>query len=195
MKSKALVQLVLLCCLFLPFSIALAQDSPADQAAAQKAWVEYMTPGTAHKMLAESNGEWKFKMSMWMKPDAEPMVSEGTVSYEMIIGGRYQKAIYKGSFMGMPFEGWSMTGVDNMTHEITSIWYDNLGTGTSISKGTYDKATNTVTLRGSSLDPMTGKDAPFKQTVQFLSKDKQLMKYYMVNGDKEFKTMEVESWR
>ena len=35
--------------------------------------------------------------------------------------------------MGMPFNGLSLEGYDNAKKEFTSIWIDNMGTGTSIS--------------------------------------------------------------
>ena len=57
-----------------------------------KAWTDYMTPGDMHKMLEKSNGTWNTKVTMWMAPGAEPMMSEGTTINEMIMGGRYQKS-------------------------------------------------------------------------------------------------------
>jgi hypothetical protein len=37
---------------------------------------------------------------------------------EMIMGGRYLMGSYKGEMMGMPFEGYSMTGYDNAAKKL-----------------------------------------------------------------------------
>jgi hypothetical protein len=192
MVTKFFFRIIFLCCCVFSIGSLYAQDQQAAAAAAQKAWMEYMTPGPGQKVMAESAGEWKYKMKMWMDPNGDPMVTEGTSSGEMILGGRYLKMVYKGTAMGMPFEGWMILGYDNTTHEVTSVWYDNFGTGTSIAKGTYDAASKTLTLQGSSVDPTTGKDAPYKQTIQSVSKDKQIMINYMISDKKEVKSMEVE---
>ena len=191
MVRKSLLRLSVLCICLLCAAGLFAQDKNADPEAMQKAWMDYMTPGPIHKMWAESAGEWKFKMKMWMNPAAEPMVSEGTSSNEMILGGRYLKSVRKGSMMGMPFEGWSLMGFDNISMEITAVWYDNGGTGTAIAKGTFDQATNTITLHGSAMDPMSKKEKPSRQTFMFIDKNNQLMEYFMIKGDKEIKIVEV----
>jgi hypothetical protein len=51
-------------------------------------------------MLAKSNGTWKAETTMWMAPDAPPMVSNGTATTKMILGGRYQQMTFKGDMMG-----------------------------------------------------------------------------------------------
>src|SRR5688500_12257135 len=90
------------------------QKMSPEQAAMMKKWQEYMTPGEAHAMLAKSNGEWTQDITMWMDPSAPPSKSTGTASNSMILGGRYQQSINKGSFDGMPFEGIGTTAYDNV---------------------------------------------------------------------------------
>ncbi len=55
-------------------------------------WMEYMTPGPMHEMLAKSVGDWKTINKFWMDPAGDPMIVEGTGKTEMILGGRYQKS-------------------------------------------------------------------------------------------------------
>ena len=195
MVTKSLFRFACLCIFLFSCSALLSQDKNADAAAAQKAWMDYMTPGQAHKMMAESEGEWKSKMKVWMDPAGDPMLVEGSNTNEMILGGRFMKSVHHSSMMGMPFEGWSIMGVDNITHEITAVWIDNTGTGTSIGKGTYDKSTNTITLNGTSMNPMSGKEEPFRQTFKFVDKDNQIMEYFVLKDDKEIKVMEATYWR
>jgi len=166
-----------------------------DMAAQQKAWNEYMTPGWAHEMMATHVGEWKSVTTFWMDPSAPPQTMEGTANNEMIMGGRYLKSMNSGVMMGMPFEGMSLEGYDNAKKEFTSVWIDNLGTGTSISTGKYDKATNTITYTGNVYDPMQGMDVKIREVVKIIDKDHHKIEMYnQVNG-KEFKSMEIEFTR
>jgi hypothetical protein len=173
----------------------IAQDEENEMEAGQKAWMEYMTPGSMHEMMAESVGEWKTKSTFWMTPSAEPMVMEGTATYEMILGGRYLKTDHTGTMMGMPFEGINLQGFDNATEKFTSVWFDNLGTGISVSAGIYDADKNSLFFTGSMVDPISGKDIEYKQIVKFIDDNHQVFEMYTEFEGKEYKSMEVEATR
>ncbi len=173
----------------------IAQDEENEMEAGQKAWMEYMTPGSMHEMMAESVGEWKTKSTFWMTPSAEPMVMEGTATYEMILGGRYLKTDHTGTMMGMPFEGINLQGFDNATEKFTSVWFDNLGTGISVSTGIYDADKNSLFFTGSMIDPISGKDIEYKQIVKFIDDNHQVFEMYTEYEGKEYKSMEVEATR
>ncbi len=166
-----------------------AQD---EMSADQKAWMDYMTPGPMHEMMAGSVGEWKSINTFWMDPAGEPMVSEGTVIFEMIMGGRYMKSTHKGMVMGMPFTGMMLQAYDNATREFIAIWIDNLGTGMSVSKGTYDEGTKTLKSTGTMIDPMSGKEVYYRQTVQLIDDNHQVVEMFMLEDGKEFKNMVIE---
>ena len=88
--------------------------SPEEQAM-MAAWEKAMTPGEQHARLAEHfEGIWDTRMSLWMEPGAEPMVSTGTSTSTMILGGRQLKMEFSGTFMDMPFMGIGFTGYDNV---------------------------------------------------------------------------------
>jgi hypothetical protein len=87
---------------------------PVDSATAMKAMMDYATPGEPHKMLAKSNGTWNGEVTMWMAPDAPPSTSKATMVNKMVMDGRYQVSETKGNMMGMPFNGMSTTGYDNV---------------------------------------------------------------------------------
>jgi len=175
--------------------IVIAQDEENEMAVNQKAWMEYMTPGPMHNLMAESVGEWKAKSTFWMTPDAEPLVMEGTATSEMIMDGRYLKTMHKGSMMGMPFEGIMLQGFDNATEKFTSIWIDNLGTGTSVSSGTYEEERNSIFFTGSMVDPVSGKNINFKQVVKFIDDNHQVFEMYQDYEGKDYKSMEVDVTR
>lgn len=155
-------------------------------------WMEYMTPGPMHEMLAKSIGDWKTINKFWMDPAGEPMIVEGTGKTEMILGGRYQKSTHKSMMMGMETEGISITGYDNATQEFTAIWIDNIGTGTAMTKGRYDESTNSIMMNGTMVDPMTKQEMDIREVLTFIDDDHQLFEMYVVDNDKEFKSMEIE---
>ncbi|HSW55926.1 MAG TPA: DUF1579 domain-containing protein [Ignavibacteriaceae bacterium] len=168
-----------------------AQDAE-DQAAQMQIWTEYMTPGPMHQMLASQAGDWKTISRYWMDPAGEPMETEGTGKTEMILGGRYQKSTHKSMMMGMPTEGIFLMGYDNATQEFTAVWIDNIGTGTAVAKGRYDESTNSITLNGAMVDPMSKQEVNFREVLKFLDDDNQLLEMYVVYNDQEFKSMEIE---
>ena len=172
-----------------------AQNEGEDMAAAQNAWMEYMTPGPMHEMMAKSVGEWNTKSSLWMNPGGEPLVTEGKATAEMILGGRYLKMTHSGTIMGMPFEGISIQSYDNALGRFTGIWIDNMGTGIAITKGTYDEATKTINSVGTSVDPMTKTEITFREAIRIIDDNHQVLEMYMDYQGEEFKSMEVEYTR
>ncbi len=166
-----------------------------DDAAAQKAWTDYMTPGDFHKMLAKADGEWKYDLTVWMAPGAPPSKSSGTSVNKMILGGRYQESRESGSFQGMPFEGINILGYDNARKVFVSSWFDNMGTGIIYLEGKWDPATKSINLTGKETDPMTGTERIVKEKVKWLDDNTQVMEMFMVQDGKDFKTMEIKSTR
>lgn len=167
-------------------------NAQGDQQEAQKKWMEYMTPGPVHQMLAKADGEWNADISLWMAPGAPATKSTATCTSRMIMGGRYQESKFSNSmFMGMPFEGTGWLAYDNAKKMFVSSWIDNMGSGMLIQTGTWDEGTKTINFSGKSVDPMTGKDMDMRQTLQWIDDNHQKMEMYMQMGGKEFKSMEI----
>lgn len=160
--------------------------------AANASWENYMAVGDMHKMLASANGDWKAEMKFWMAPGAEPQVSTASCVNKMILGDRYQESTFEGTVMGMPFEGRGLVGYDNIKKTFNSIWIDNMGTGTMVSEGTYDEKTNTINFKGSSMDPMSGKEVKNREVYKMINDNHHVFELYSPGADgKEFKTMEI----
>ena len=176
------------------FVSIIAQSSTDAQKEAEQKWMSYMTPGTYHQKLAKSVGDWDSKMEMWMAPNSDPATSTGTVKAEMILGGRYLQMKYSSTVMGMPFEGISTDGYDNGKKVFFNTWVDNMGTGIMYAEGKYDESTKTCEYNGKMFDPMTGKDLPYRQTVQTIDDNHMIMEMFYPSpmGGKEFKSMHVE---
>jgi hypothetical protein len=190
---KTLLKIIPALICMLAFMPAYSQDDM--QAAGQKAWMDYMTPGGAHQMLAKSNGEWNEEMTMWMQPGAEPVKSKATAVNKMILGGRYQQSTHKGDVMGMPFEGMAITGFDNIKKAYVSTWIDNMGTGIMYSEGKWDEATKSVEFKGTAVDPMTGKELKVRQVMKIVDDNTETMEMFTTVDGKEFKSMEIKMTR
>lgn len=164
---------------------------PMDSAAMAKAWADYMTPGDMHKWMASADGSWSGEVKMYMSPDAPPTVNPASLTSKMIMGGRYQQQIFKGTMNGMPFDGMSTLAYDNGKKEFVNTWIDNMGTGLMVLKGKMDDASKTMTLEGMMTDPMTGKDCKTKQILKFPDANTQTMEMYGEYEGKEMKMMEM----
>jgi len=186
------VTLIISAVSFFIFSGTAQQGGPVDQAAMEKAWQTYMTPGDVHKMLAKSDGEWTGDVSMWMAPGAPPEKSTATVINKMILGGRYQQNTYTGKMMNMPFEGTGTVGYDNAKKMFVSTWVDNMGTGIIYMEGPWDDATKTVNMKGKQTDPLTGKETGIRETFKIVDDNNQVMEMFSTMNGSEFKTMEIK---
>ncbi|NUM61940.1 MAG: DUF1579 domain-containing protein [Ignavibacteriaceae bacterium] len=172
-----------------------AQDEEAGMdPAMMKAWQEYMTPGTMHELLAKSVGEWKTEIKSWMDPNMPPTETAGKSVCESMLGGRYFIATETANFMGMPFEGSSISGYDNATKKFFSVWIDNMGTGVLNLEGSYDEASKTFTYTGSGMS-FTG-EYKVREIIQHVNDDESLFTMYMEEGGRpEMKMMEIKYTR
>ena len=183
------------CCLAALLHFSANAQTP-DSAAMMKNWMEYMTPGKEHKMMASWSGTWDGDISMWMAPGTPPTKSKGTATHKMVLGGRYQQGIHKGNFMGTPFEGWSTLAYDKAKKIFISTWIDNMGTGVMTLEGPWNEATKSMTLTGKMIDPSTGQEVAVKEVFTFKDNNSQVMEMYAQGPDgTEFKTMEIKSKR
>ena len=152
-----------------------------------------------HKLLADMNGNWNFKM--WMNPDpnAKPQESKGTATRKSVMGGRYfvmdvsgkmQMPGEDGKMQDMQFKGMAVEGYDNVKKKFVSSWIDSMGTGIQFSEGTYDPATKTFTYN-MEMEMMPGMKTPVREVIKVTDKDHMLLEWYENRGGKEVKTMEI----
>ena len=87
-----------------------AEPQGFDQAAMEKMWEEYATPGPEHEQFQKLVGEWKTEgKSYWPDPD-NPQVSHGTATFKLLMGGRYLQESFQGEHEGQTFEGMAIAG-------------------------------------------------------------------------------------
>lgn len=178
--------------IFILFFVSLvnlfAQD---DQQAMMQAWQEYMTPGPMHQMMAKGVGEWKTEIKMWMDPSQPPTTVEGTAVCEAMLDGRYFQTKHQSMMMGMPFTGMDISGYDNAKKKFFSTWIDNMGTGVMVLEGTYDEATKTLNMMGTTVDPM-GKEIKIREVIKNIDDDNTFFEMYSEQDGKEIKSMEIK---
>ena len=123
---------------------AKTQPAPSPQEKAYMDWMQKNVPGDAHKILAQSEGEWTIQVKSRMSPDAQPTTSVGKSSAKMILNGRYLEETSSGDMGGFPFSGQGLTAYDNASKKYQGTWVDNGSTAIYHCDGTYDAATQTA---------------------------------------------------
>jgi len=163
------------------------QMDPARMAEMMKA----MMPGPHHEHLKKFAGTWHLQTKM-MVPGAPPTESKATSRAELILGGRYIREELSGSVMGMPFEGFGLTGYDNQKEVYQSVWVDNMSTTMMVMTGTCDESGKVFTYQTEYTDPMTGQLARMRGVLTFVNDQKYVYAMYQVGADGEdTKTMEI----
>lgn len=166
-------------------------NSYAQSEADMKAWMDYATPGEMHKMLGKYNGRWTASTKIWMDPSQPPMESTAEVTTDMYMGDRYQKSIFNGSMMGMPFQGESVTGYDNARKVFMHSWIDNMGTGMMYGEGAWNEGSKSIEFKGLTTDAMSKTQIPFREVFTFTGNDSYKFEMYNTYAGKEFRSMEI----
>lgn len=174
---------------------AVAQENETKKPDMDPAMMQAMmaagTPGEPHKKLDGMTGSWDVKVTMWMVPGAEPMISNGTSEQKWVMGGRYIEQRFQSDFGGMPYEGLGYQGYDNIKKRYWSTWMDNMSTSVMTSTGTSSDG-KTWTFTGTSPDPMTGKDMTMEEKVTVVDADHHVMEMWSPGPDgKMYKSMEL----
>ncbi len=172
--------------------IVLPPPPSAEEIAMMKAYESYATPGEEHTKMANDVGDWLENITIWSAPGAPPMKSTSKMAVTMVLEGRYQQAMHNGTFNNMPFKGLSTLAYDNAKKKYISTWIDNMGTGIMVMEGKPNASGKMMEMKGTQVDPVTGKDMEVREEIYFTDKNTQKMKMFMtpVNG-KEFQSMEI----
>lgn len=164
--------------------------APPAMDAATEAMMKAGTPGGPHKALDTFAGKWDAKVTMWPMPGAEPMVSSGSSEDRWIMGGRYLEQHFRSSVMGQTFEGVGHTGYDNVKQQYWSTWMDSMSTGLMLATGTLSG--NVYSYRGTTADPMTGKDSTVDIKITVKDHDHHVMEMWGPGPDgRNYKMMEI----
>lgn len=157
------------------------------------------TPGTYHKMLARSNGTWIGESTMQFSLNAQP-VNGGTsiLINKMAMDGLYQVSEIKGTpapGMGAPWTGLRITGYDNERKVFTRAMIgDGASAGGVAMEGSWDEATQTITMPFKKTNPVTGKERDLKEMYKIIDENTEVLEIYATDPEtkKEFKMLYVK---
>ena len=185
---NAWVVATIACLLGLPI---LAQEPAGEDPMA--AMMKLAAPGEHHQHLAKLAGDWKASSKMWMEPGAAPIESSGTMHIEPILGGRFTRSDYKGSFMGLNMQGMGLDGYDNYKKKHIGMWVDNMGTMMLTFEGTCSDGGRVTTTTAEFVDPATGKPTTMKSVVTLVDDKKFTFEAFTkAAGDPDFvKSLEI----
>ncbi len=173
-------------------------DAQAKMKAEMDAYMKLAQPGEHHKLLGHLAGKWVVTGKTWMDPSQPPVEMTFTVEASWLLGGRYLQQVHTSTFMGQPFEGRSLDGYDNFTHEYFSTWVDNMGTGVMVFRGKCDDPCTALTESAEGPDPMTGKVMKSTTVTTFVDPDTYRFEMYEARAGKDgqgAKVMDVTAKR
>lgn len=168
------------------------QMTPEEQAM-MEACMKIATPGENHKHLQPLIGSWNTSTKIWMGgPGTPPMETKGTAQCRWVLGGRFVQEVYKGEFMGQPYEGLGMTGYDNFKNMYIASWADTAGTQLLTSKGQRDPSGKVFTFYGVMDDPIinvSGKS--IKYVTKIINENKRIFEIIDLHAGDDYKVMEI----
>jgi hypothetical protein len=167
----------------------------SDRDAMMAQWMEASTPAGGHRRLDPLVGRFQAKTTFTMEPGAPPTVSEGTSENRWVLGGRYVEQIYRGSSMGMPFEGIGFTGYDNVQRKYVGTWMDSFGTGFMHSDGVGRPNARAMDFEAQSVAP-SGRKVKFLCKIRIRDRDRHTYEMWSRGpGGKTSRVMLVEYTR
>ena len=93
----------------------------------QSLYREQAQPGPEHKMLEKMAGAWSQDIRLWPEPGAEPMITKGTIEWELLLGGRFLQG-YSRLDGSDEVTGVSLLGFDRRSGRYTCLGMDAVGT-------------------------------------------------------------------
>jgi hypothetical protein len=170
-----------------------ARTAALDQEKIMAAWQKAMAPADGHRRLEPLVGTWLAKTTFWMAPGAPPSTGEGVSEHRWVLGGRYLEQTYRGTSMGMPFEGRGYTGYDNVQGKYVGTWMDTMGTCIMNSVGTGKPTREQIAFSSSLFEPGTRRQVLFRSLIRIQGRDHHTFEMWTTApAGKRFRTMLVE---
>ena len=135
---------------------------------------------------------------MWMAAGTEPTLSECTTNVTSIMDGRYIKTEVLGDMPGMgPFNGFGISGFDNVSQKYVSTWIDNCGTGIMTGTGELSADAKTMTWTFTYNCPIQKKPVTMRQVEHYTGHDTMTLEMFGPDPKtgKEYKSMEISYTR
>lgn len=184
-------------------SVLAAQESAQPEMQLPPGWTEQdmqavmlaETPGEMQGRLAKDVGEWRGKMTMWMIPGAESVVSDCTSTVTSIMDGRYTRVETASEMPGMgSFTGQGIYGFDNVSEKFVCSWIDNHGTGIMTGEGKLSADGKAIEWEFTYNCPITKKPTAMRQIETVGDGDTKTLDLFGADpkSGKEFHMMHIE---
>lgn len=165
-----------------------APPAPACTPEQQKALEALAEPGEMHAWLGTHAGAYDVEVRT-MDAEGKPAAAKANATVAMVLGGRFQEQRLTGTFLGKPFEGFGLTGYDNLKKEFVNTWFDTMGTSPSVARGTRSADGKTLTLTGTW--DMPNGPMPFRQTLTVTGEKTMVFRMTATVGGAELTMMEA----
>ena len=168
-------------CALLVTQTAGAQDGPASP----------FTP--EHELLKKDVGTWDTTITVWPGPGAEPIVSHGRETSELLPGGLWLVTRFEGEMAGVPTVGSGTWGYDPAEKKYVGIWVDSNSPHPTIIRGVHDPETKTTTSTAEGRDLKSGQATCCKLITQYTDDGKRQCDIYASGPDgQSWKVMEFQ---
>jgi hypothetical protein len=121
------------------------------------------TPTEHHKLLHRKVGTWDATVTTEGMPE-----SKAVFVAKLDHGGLWLIGDYRGEFGGSEFTGHEVQGYDTEKGKYVSTWVDSWMDHAMHLEGTWDEASQTLTMWTESKDPTTGKPMKERHDTQFV---------------------------
>jgi len=176
------------------------EDAMSDEALMQMAKEKENQgmPEEARKVLDGIVGKWDYAVTFRSAPDAPEQTSIGTTENRWVLNGQFVQQNVTGTMdIGdetRKFSGVGYIGHDNINGEYRTIWLDNRGAESMISRGAYDPATKTIKEIGATSCTMKEGTVRFESELTFTDPDHFTFTMYEDAGER-FRSMEIRYTR
>ncbi len=141
-------------------------------------------------LLKRDVGTWNCEVKMFADPNAAPAVSKGVES-NFMVGDHWLIGHFKGSIMGMDFQGASQTTYDAEKKKYVGTWVDSMSPFPMKTEGTWDEKSQTLTTIGTGKDP-TGAEMKSKMVTVYNKDETRVFTMYQVMNGSEVKMLEIK---
>ena len=149
------------------------------------------TPGPEHAVMKEELGTWDASVEMMMPGAPATPPSKGVEVNVLSCSGLCLVTDFKGTLMGMPFEGHGVSTWDPAKKKYIGSWSDSMAAGLATSEATWDAAKKTMNGTMEAPDG-TGGTAKMRSTVEYTADGTRVFSMFMAGPDgKEMPTMRI----
>lgn len=148
-----------------------------------------------HQLLKHELGTWDAVIKTWSTPDAEPTVSRGTETNQML-GELWVVGAFEIHGSATLYRGQSQVGYDPSTNKFIGTWIDTSHPRLNTFEGT--RQGNTLSMTSKDIDPKTGQQKLTRMITTYVDADhKTYVSFEPVPGKagQRWKTMEVSYTR